>query len=112
MTEGQYQHLLSIIQDNDTKLDRIEGKLHEHDGQLDGIAEKLREHDGQFHRIAGKLQEHEGRFNGLDEVLDLVLQKVGDVDMRLGGFIRLMKASPLWRMVEAVEEGPGSRLRR
>ena len=67
---------------------------------------------GIFDLMAGKLQEHDGRFNGLDEVLDLVLQKVGDVDMRLSGFIGLMKASPLWRMVEAVEEGPGSRLRR
>jgi len=36
-------------------------------------------------------------------VLDLVVQKVGDVDMRLFGFVDLMKASPLWRLVAAAE---------
>lgn len=110
MTDDQYQHLLSIIEDNSSKLkdnssqlDRIEGKLVEHDGHFRRIDGKLAEHDGHFRRIDEKLAEHDGRFDGQDAVLDLVLRKVGELNTRLGGFIDLMKASPLWRMIKVLE---------
>lgn len=96
MTEDQYQQLISITKDNSGKLNRIAEHLHRIDGCLE-------EHDAHFLRIEGKLQEHDARFDGQDAVLDLVVQKVGEVDMRLDGFINLMKASPLWRLVKVAE---------
>ena len=96
MTEDQYQHLLSIIEDNSSK-------LKDNSSQLDRIEGKLVEHDGHFRRIDEKLVEHDGRFDGQDAVLDLVLRKVGELNTRLGGFIDLMKASPLWRMIKVLE---------
>jgi len=50
-----------------------------------------------------RYQEHDVRFDGLDGTLDLVLQKVGDVNTRLDGFIGLMKSSPLWRLMKVTE---------
>ena len=64
------EKVLSQLEIQDKKSDRIFEKLEEHDKKFDMVFEKLEEHDKKFDMVFKKLEEHDKKFDMVFEILN------------------------------------------